>query len=223
MHHPQIVRPTARTSCCRAPAYKLRLSFASIQSRRFCVTRSSSDKGAKAQTKFEGADDDLNCVATGMDVECSIDEGDNPRSFNNSQSSASTSEAECVATGLDVECAIPDTPSPSTSQPPSALDALLSNPIVSTALLVSPFFFWGTGMVAMKGVFQHTTPLFVGVLRLLPAGAVLVAWAAARGRPQPSSAIAWAWIAAFGLVDGAAFQVSLHACQHTPYLHIGDV
>lgn len=44
-------------------------------------------------------------------------------------------------------------------------------------------------------------------MRLLPAGAALVAWAAASGRPQPSSAVAWAWVAAFALVDGAAFQV----------------
>jgi drug/metabolite transporter (DMT)-like permease len=44
-------------------------------------------------------------------------------------------------------------------------------------------------------------------MRLLPAGAALVAWAAGSGRPQPRTAAAWAWVAAFALVDGAAFQV----------------
>jgi hypothetical protein len=47
----------------------------------------------------------------------------------------------------------------------------------------------------------------MGALRLLPGGLALVGWAAANGRPQPSSAIAWAWVAAFALVDGAMFQV----------------
>lgn len=47
----------------------------------------------------------------------------------------------------------------------------------------------------------------LGAMRLLPAGIALVAWAAATGRPQPKSAVAWAWILAFALVDGAAFQV----------------
>lgn len=103
------------------------------------------------------------------------------------------------------------TPPHRASPPPSPLEALLNNPAVATVLLVSPFFFWGTGMVAMKPVFAHATPLFIGMLRLLPAGAVLVAWAAASGRPQPSTPIAWAWITAFGLVDGAAFQVRRRA------------
>ncbi len=29
-------------------------------------------------------------------------------------------------------------------------------------LLIAPFFFWGTAMVAMKGVIPHTTPIFPG-------------------------------------------------------------
>ncbi|KXZ55945.1 hypothetical protein GPECTOR_2g1496 [Gonium pectorale] len=61
-------------------------------------------------------------------------------------------------------------------------------------------------MVAMKSVVPHATPLLLGALRLLPAGAVLVGWAAASGRKQPSSLEAWAWVLAFALVDAAAFQ-----------------
>lgn len=123
---------------------------------------------------------------------------------------------------------------------------------LQTSLLLSPFFFWGTSMVAMKvrcaycsacarkyvtllgpsgpqhhlfcsptsqtplpsaawfalqGVVPHTTPLMLGALRLLPAGCVLVAWAASTGRQQPEGWKAWAWVLAFALVDAAAFQV----------------
>lgn len=95
---------------------------------------------------------------------------------------------------------LPPTPTPP-AEPPS-----LASQLLATALLVSPFFFWGTSMVAMKGVGLHTTPLFMGSIRLLPAGLLLVGWAARDGRPQPSSALAWAWILAFAVVDGAAFQ-----------------
>ncbi|XP_012698597.1 WAT1-related protein At3g02690, chloroplastic isoform X2 [Setaria italica] len=61
-------------------------------------------------------------------------------------------------------------------------------------------------MVAMKGVIPRTGPFFVAALRLLPAGALLVALAAARGRKQPSGWEAWLAVAAFGLIDAACFQ-----------------
>ncbi|PVH31673.1 hypothetical protein PAHAL_9G207600 [Panicum hallii] len=61
-------------------------------------------------------------------------------------------------------------------------------------------------MVAMKGVIPRTGPFFVAALRLLPAGALLVAFAAARGRKQPSGWEAWLAVAAFGLIDAACFQ-----------------
>lgn len=77
---------------------------------------------------------------------------------------------------------------------------------LQVAFLVSPFFFWGTSMPAMKSVMHHTTPMAMGAFRLLPAGLLLVAWASAHGRRQPSTPTAWAWVAAFGLVDAAAFQ-----------------
>ncbi|MFM7791586.1 MAG: EamA family transporter, partial [Microcystis panniformis] len=46
------------------------------------------------------------------------------------------------------------------------LDLKKSSPL----LLISPFFLWGTAMVAMKGVIPHTTPLFMAAIRLVPAG-----------------------------------------------------
>lgn len=76
----------------------------------------------------------------------------------------------------------------------------------SPLLLIAPFFLWGTAMVAMKGVIPHTTPLFMAGVRLVPAGVLILAWAAIAGRPQPKSWQAWLWIALFALVDGAMFQ-----------------
>ncbi len=39
-----------------------------------------------------------------------------------------------------------------------SLQSAIDSPIVSKLLLISPFFFWGTAMVAMKGVIPDTTP-----------------------------------------------------------------
>lgn len=73
-------------------------------------------------------------------------------------------------------------------------------------LLLAPFFLWGTAMVAMKGVLPLTTPLFMAGVRLVPAGGLILLVAAWMKRPQPTSLVAWLWIAAFGLIDGALFQ-----------------
>ena len=73
-------------------------------------------------------------------------------------------------------------------------------------LLISPFFLWGTAMVAMKGVIHETTPLFLATVRLVPAGVLILLVAAWMGRPQPSGWRAWGWITLFALVDGTLFQ-----------------
>jgi drug/metabolite transporter (DMT)-like permease len=73
-------------------------------------------------------------------------------------------------------------------------------------LLITPFFFWGTAMVAMKGVIPNTTPLFMAGVRLVPAGLLVLATAVIARKPQPQGWKAWLWIALFGLVDGAMFQ-----------------
>ena len=121
----------------------------------------------------------------------------------------SSSSVECLGTGVEATCLVVEgeeneneTTSTSTSSPSTPLASLLS-----TLLLISPFFFWGSSMAAMKLLEPHTTPLFVASVRLLPAGAVLVAWARSKGRPFPSTGIAaWGPIAVFALVDGAMFQ-----------------
>jgi drug/metabolite transporter (DMT)-like permease len=73
-------------------------------------------------------------------------------------------------------------------------------------LLIAPFFFWGTAMVAMKGVIPNTTPLFMAGVRLVPAGGLVVLAGILMGRPQPRGWAAWLWISLFALVDGALFQ-----------------
>ncbi|MBE9069048.1 DMT family transporter [Leptolyngbya cf. ectocarpi LEGE 11479] len=75
-----------------------------------------------------------------------------------------------------------------------------------TLVLIAPFFLWGTAMVAMKGVIDTTTPLFLATLRLVPAGVLVLMVAALLGRKQPQSWQGWAWIGGFALVDGTLFQ-----------------
>jgi drug/metabolite transporter (DMT)-like permease len=83
---------------------------------------------------------------------------------------------------------------------------ILRSPLVSRVLLIAPFFFWGTAMVAMKGAIQDTTPYFLAGFRLVPAGVLVLVAATIAGLPQPKTWQAWAWIAGFALVDGALFQ-----------------
>ncbi|MGL4375316.1 MAG: DMT family transporter [Microcoleaceae cyanobacterium] len=73
-------------------------------------------------------------------------------------------------------------------------------------LLISPFFFWGTAMVAMKGVIPNTTPFFLAGVRLVPAGVLVLLVAMLLRKAHPQGWKAWLWIALFGLVDGAMFQ-----------------
>lgn len=76
----------------------------------------------------------------------------------------------------------------------------------TTLLMIAPFFLWGTAMVAMKGAVEHTTPMFMASLRLLPAGLLVLIASVVMGRSQPKGWLAWLWIGLFGLVDGAMFQ-----------------
>ncbi|KAL6883551.1 hypothetical protein ACP4OV_010965 [Aristida adscensionis] len=132
--------------------------------------------------------DALDCVGTGSDVECSVGPDAEPLLLLGADAREGKGEGEGEGE---------DSASPA---------ALAGGELWEWASLVSPFFFWGTAMVAMKGVIPRTGPFFVAALRLLPAGALLVAFAAARGRKQPSGWVAWLAVAAFGLVDAACFQ-----------------
>ncbi|HAX79489.1 MAG TPA: EamA family transporter [Cyanobacteria bacterium UBA11372] len=81
----------------------------------------------------------------------------------------------------------------------------------ASLLLIAPFFLWGTAMVAMKGVIPHTTPMFMAGVRLVPAGVLVLLFAAITGRRQPNTWLAWLWIGLFALIDGAFFQGFLAA------------
>ncbi|KAI4295011.1 hypothetical protein MLD38_040715 [Melastoma candidum] len=117
---------------------------------------------------------------------------------------------DCVGTGSDVECVV-HVP-PSDSQKSSS-----SSSWWELAVLVSPFFFWGTAMVAMKPVLPKTGPLFVSAFRLIPAGLLLVAFAASQRRRPPSGLQAWLSISLFALVDASCFQGFLaEGLQGTP-------
>ncbi|KAL6345864.1 hypothetical protein AAG906_017623 [Vitis piasezkii] len=61
-------------------------------------------------------------------------------------------------------------------------------------------------MVAMKQVLPKAGPFFVSSFRLIPAGLLIIAYAASRGRKQPSGFSAWLSIFLFALVDAACFQ-----------------
>ncbi|MGP1383709.1 MAG: DMT family transporter [Thainema sp.] len=83
---------------------------------------------------------------------------------------------------------------------------LTESTLTKSLVLISPFFLWGTAMVAMKGAIPHTTPFFMAGIRLLPAGVLVLLVAALLGRSQPKGWQAWLWILLFALVDGALFQ-----------------
>lgn len=83
--------------------------------------------------------------------------------------------------------------------------------IWSGLLLISPFFLWGTAMVAMKEVIPHTEPLFMASIRLVPAGLLVLLVAALSGRSQPQGWKAWGWIFLFALMDATLFQGFLAA------------
>jgi drug/metabolite transporter (DMT)-like permease len=126
------------------------------------------------------------------------------QSASNDDGDAVKSPQECYGTGMEVECvfdAETENAVVAEKEEQYGLDSLLTG-----MLLISPFFFWGTSMVAMKELAPHTTPMLVAAWRLLPSGLVLLLWAKASGNRGPTSAMGWLAVGLFGLVDGACFQ-----------------
>lgn len=119
------------------------------------------------------------------------------------------SAVDCVGTGQNVECLLEEENANAKKENESPARTLcLAEGLWEGAVLVSPFFFWGTAMVAMKEVLPKYGPFFVASFRLIPAGFLLVGFAASRGRPFPSGFKAWLSIALFAVIDAACFQVS---------------
>lgn len=120
----------------------------------------------------------------------------------------SLGDPQCYGTGMEVECTVPEYDRGSATSGAADAEASTSastlSQLVDTALLISPFFFWGTSMVAMKTL--GMPPMFMAAWRCLPAGAVLLLWANLKGEKGPSSPVGWLAVALFGLVDGACFQ-----------------
>ncbi len=86
------------------------------------------------------------------------------------------------------------------------LNRLKTSPFFYPIILISPFFLWGTAMVAMKGVMDTTTPLFMAAIRLFPAGCLILLLTVLLKLPQPKTLKAWLGIALFALLDGTMFQ-----------------
>lgn len=136
---------------------------------------------------------------------------------------AAESRESCYGTGMEVECVV--NPEYSSDVEEGVQDTIEKSEDSSTILgslgtvllLISPFFFWGTSMVAMKELAPHTTPMLVAAWRLLPAGVVLLIWAYAAGNKGPSGSMGWLAVGLFGLIDGACFQGFLaEGLQRTP-------
>ncbi len=115
--------------------------------------------------------------------------------------------SDATVKGIDKGVDLPSTDGESSAETlniPALTSAekLLTNPLV----FIAPFFLWGTAMVAMKGVMDETSPLFLASVRLLPAGILVVLASVWLGRAQPKGWKAWLWISLFALVDGTLFQ-----------------
>jgi len=154
--------------------------------------------GAVAESQARSADEGLECVASTMGAECVI-----PEPVVNER------EISCVGVGMEASCDVSmDVDDRVASASERVAEATTSDvaSLFGSLALVSPFFLWGTSMVAMKGVLPVTSPMFVASVRLIPSGLILVAWALSKGRPLPKSAQAWTAVALFAVVDAAMFQ-----------------
>ena len=207
-----------RLSGAAVPARPAPLRLAGVrrvQRRRAQAPTLQADKAAEAATAEAGSaapaqpggEDGLSCIGTGMEVECRLPDGE-PSTSGRPPESGGAGGGGAAAPGARGRAAHLCTLQSTRALPPArraAAAAPLS--LGDVLLLISPFFFWGTSMVAMKELGPHTTPLALAAWRLLPAGVVLLAWAWQDGRKQPQGATAWLAVSLFGLVDGACFQV----------------
>lgn len=182
-----------RCKCTRSSSYRRRLGATVRVPGSFTCGGTSGGGGSgeeRSRTAAVMPDAELvnpavDCIGTGSSVECLASDG--------------SSEADGLLTPRNIEVV--------DEESGTGADSGLAQGIFEWAVLVSPFFFWGTAMVAMKEVIPKAGPFFVSAFRLIPAGFLLIGFARIRGRRQPSGNLAWLSILLFGVVDAACFQV----------------
>lgn len=197
--------PTAsmRDARTRRAVSMMRASLSSSSRRvksRVRAERDADGVGAVAESEARSEVEGLECVASTMGAECVI-----PEPVENER------EVSCVGVGMEASCEVSmdlDGAGAGAGARERVAEETTSDAtsLLGSLALVSPFFLWGTSMVAMKGVLPVTSPMFVASVRLIPSGLILVAWALSKGRPLPKSAKAWTAVALFAVVDAAMFQ-----------------
>jgi len=188
-----------RDARTRRAVTMMRASLSSSSRRvksRVRAERDADGVGAVAESEARSAEEGLECVASTMGAECVI-----PEPVVNER------EVSCVGVGMEASCEVSmDLDDAGASERVAEATTSDATSLLGSLALVSPFFLWGTSMVAMKGVLPVTSPMFVASVRLIPSGLILVAWALSKGRPLPKSAKAWTAVALFAVVDAAMFQ-----------------
>ncbi|GAB4855269.1 hypothetical protein Ancab_023889 [Ancistrocladus abbreviatus] len=189
---PPLVCHTSR-STCRFTRNTVRRS----SSRRLISAKSSSNTSSEeesASLRSESSSSDasdlsvIDCIGTGLNVECAVNPSDEQQLRDSSVGFSESNK------GIDAQ------------QGELGIGVWWVEDLLEWALLISPFFFWGTTMVAMKQVLPKVGPFFVSAFRLIPAGMLLIGFAGWKGRPLPSGFYAWLSISLFAVVDASCFQ-----------------
>ena len=156
--------------------------------------RAGATTGAAAEAEDEA--EALECVAVGDAARCVVPE----------EVSVVERDVECVGVGMEASCDVSGTMDEAAAAERAPERRRKTRGPLASLALISPFFLWGTSMVAMKEVLPATSPMFVASVRLIPSGLILVAWALSKGRPMPKTAQAWGAVGLFALVDAMMFQ-----------------
>jgi len=163
------------------------------------------------------------CVGVGMNVECEIpelmlldvdDEDEEDRISNSTVVvgvDLKSRDESCVGVGIDASCPVEVSPAEEEASEMREKEEQKKQQTKKkrefpALFYVAPFFLWGTSMVSMKEVLPLTSPMFVATVRLIPAGLILILWAASKNRKLPKNAKGWLAVSLFALVDGAMFQ-----------------
>jgi drug/metabolite transporter (DMT)-like permease len=162
------------------------------------------------------------CVGVGMNVECEIpelmllDDDEEDRISNSTVVvgvDLQSRDESCVGVGIDASCPVEvsssfveEEASDVEKEKQKQKQKQTKKREFPALFYVAPFFLWGTSMVSMKEVLPLTSPMFVATVRLIPAGLILILWAASKNRKFPKNAKGWLAVSLFALVDGAMFQ-----------------